>query len=139
MSKALLQNGITQAEYTRVVWSVTPEAGTTLADMLTPSYWAHVARQFKVGALIEVRPTSNDWFALLYVWKVDANSMRPIVLHEYELSEETTVETPPEQYEVLHRGPRGWSVVRVSDRAVMFENGTSKVDAERWVAEQSIG
>lgn len=137
MSKAILQNGITQADYARAVWRLTPEPGTTPEDVLVPSYYAHIAKQLKPGARIEVAPADGSWLAELYVRSADATSARVALLELYTFGEAPRGEATA--YEVKHRGPRGWSVVRLSDKKVVFENGATKEDADKWVSAQSLG
>lgn len=136
MTKAILQNGITQAEYARVVWRLTPEPGTSPEDVLVPAYYAHVAKQLKPGARIEVAPADGSWFMELYVRSSDANAAKVALLELYTFDEVAQVETAV--FEVKHRGPKGWSVVRTSDKAVVFENGKTKDEATKWIADQSL-
>ena len=136
MTKAILQNGITQADYARVVWRLTPEAGTTPEDILVPAYYAHVAKQLKPGAKIEVTPVDGSWYAELYVRSSDAISAKVALLELYTFDEVAQVEAAA--FEIKHRGPKGWSVVRTSDKAVVFENGKAKDEASQWIADQSL-
>lgn len=136
MTKAILQNGITQADYARVVWRLTPEPGTTPDDILVPAYYAHIAKQLKTGAKIEVAPLDGSWYAELYVRSSDANSAKVALLELYTFDEDPKVAAVT--FEVKHRGPKGWSVIRVSDRAVVFENGKTKDEASQWIADQSL-
>lgn len=136
MTKAILQNGITQADYARVVWRLTPEPGTTPDDLLVPAYYAHVAKQLKPGAKIEVAPADGTWYAELYVRSADATSVKVALLELYTFDETQRADT--EAFEIKHRGPKGWSVVRTSDKAVVFENGKSKDEATKWITDQSL-
>lgn len=135
MPKAILQNGVTQADYARVIWRITPDPGTTPEDVLVPSYYTHIAKQLKPGARIEVAPADGTWLAELYVRSADGNSARVALLALYQFNGE---QPSTEQYEVKHRGPRGWSVVLISDKKAVFENGVAKEDAEKWVTDQSL-
>jgi hypothetical protein len=136
VSKNLLQHRIRPAEFERIVWSVTPEADVTLKELLAPEYWAHVAKALKPGAKVEVLPESKSWFAELLVRSSTDNSVELVVLKHIEF-DAPTVADDGEPYEVKHRGGAGWSVIRKSDKAVVFEKGQSKLDAERWVKEKA--
>lgn len=136
MSKNLLQHRIRPAEFERIVWSVTPEADVTLKELLAPEYWAHVAKALKPGAKVEVLPESKSWFAELLVRSSTDNSVELVVLKYIEF-DPPSVPDDGDPYEVKHRGGAGWSVIRKTDKAVVFEKGQSKLDAERWVKEKA--
>lgn len=142
--KAILQPKVTQAEFTRLVWAAEPESGGTMADTLgeviQPAYWAHVARSIKAGSIIELRPADGAWFAQLYVRASNSTGLIVSVLNAWDFSKTEVAKTDDNAiYEVKHRGPRGWSVVRKSDGKVVFENGSIRPEAEAWVSDHSLG
>lgn len=146
MSK-ILSNRIRPAEYDRVVWAATPEAGTVLKDVQEPSYWSHVAKNLKPGAQIEVTAADGSWFARLYVRSADDNSAKVFTLDywNFDLSDEVekvaTDKAPTDkepEFVVKHRGPKGWCVSRSIDNMLVFENGATRSDADQWVANQSL-
>jgi hypothetical protein len=128
-----------QAEQRRNVWTVVPGDGVTLEDMLKPEYWAHVAAQLTTGDKIEVRPVAGEWYAELYVRSVGAVAARVVVLGKWDLSTPATAASRTATgslpgFTVKHRGiTGGWSVIRDSDKAVMFEKGASREDADDWL------
>lgn len=143
MSVKILQNRIRPAEYDRTIFAVVPELGTSLDAMLAPEYWAHVAKNLKPGSRIEVTAEDGSWFAELYVRRASANAALVVVLRHYEFTNGKAAQ--PEaasehaDFTVKFRGGAGWSVVRNSDKAIMFENGKTREQAESWVAEQNLG
>ena len=138
MSKNLLQNRIRLAEYDRLIYSVTPEPGVPIEEILKPEYWAHVAKQFQPGTRLEVTPEDRSWFAELYVRSNTNNSVSVAVLRHIKFdSAPKPAADNGEPYEIKHRGGAGWSVIRKSDKVPVFEKGQSKLDAERWVEEQT--
>lgn len=143
MSVKILQNRIRPAEYDRTIFATNPEAGTTLEDMLAPEYWSHVAKNFKPGSRIEVTAEDGSWFAELYVRRASANAALVVVLRHFDFTSGKAAQ--PEaaaehtDFTVKFRGGAGWSVVRNSDKAIMFENGKTREQAESWVAEQNLG
>lgn len=143
MSVKILQNRIRPAEYDRTIFATNPEPGTTLEDMLAPEYWSHVAKNFKPGSRIEVTAEDGSWFAELYVRRASANAALVVVLRHYEFTSSKAAQ--PEaasehtDFTVKFRGGAGWSVIRNSDKAIMFENGKTREQAESWVAEQNLG
>lgn len=142
MAVKILQNRIRPADYDRTIFATTPEPGTTLEDMLAPEYWSHVAKSLKPGSRIEVTPEDGSWFAELYVRRASANAALVVVLRAYDFEAKMLGATPaPDHadFTVKFRGGAGWSVVRNSDKAIMFEGGKTREEAENWVAEQNLG
>ena len=138
MSKNLLQHRIRPAEFERIVWRVTPEADVSLKELLTPEYWAHVAKQLKPGAIVEVLPDSKSWFAELLVRSANDNSAEMFVLRHIVLDAPGTADDK-DPYEIKHRGNAlGWCVIRKSDKTAVFEKGQSKLEAERWVKDKAV-
>lgn len=128
----ILPKDLKQAELIRTVYVAQPEPGTTLDEMLKPEYWAHVAKDLKLpGTRIEVMPAGGEWFAELYVRSVGKQDAKVSVLRH------VVFDAPQKQdddYDVRSRGGAGWSVVRKSDKAVLFEKGQTRADAEAELA-----
>lgn len=134
----ILQNRIKSAEYIRTVWAAQPEPGTTLEEMQQPEYWAHVAKTFRVGDRIDVTAEDGSWFAELFIRAVAPTSAKVHVLrHTVFDAPQGKSENPA--FDVRHRGGAGWSVVRLSDKAVVFEGGKARSDAEDWVKANNLG
>ncbi len=138
MSKNLLQNRIRLAEYARSVWCVTPEPSVSFEEILKPEYWTHVSKQLLPGARIEVLPDDNSWFAELIVRSSNDNSVQVAVLRHVKLdapvpATEAEQAKAADPYEIKHRGGAGWSVIRKSDKAVVYEKGQSRAEAERFL------
>ena len=137
MAKNLLQGRIKLAEFVRNVHGATPEAGITLEDMQRPEYWAHVAKTLRAGDRIEVLPEDKSWFAELFVRSQNDNTVHVAVLKHvvFDKPAAKSVGKPDnaEPYKVEHKGSMGWSVIRKSDKAVVFQGGQSRKDAEAWV------
>lgn len=135
MSKNLLQNRIRPAEYDRLVWSVTPEPSVSFDEILKPEYWTHVAKQLLPGARIEVVPADKSYFAELFVRSSTDTSVHVSVLRHVKFDDVAAkpAENNGDPYEIKHRGGAGWSVIRKSDKTVVFEKGQSRVEAERFL------
>jgi hypothetical protein len=141
VSVKILQNRIRPAEYDRTIFATVPEIGTTLDDMLAPEYWSHVAKNLKPGSRIEVTAEDGSWFAELYVRRSSANAALVAVLRHHDFVGKVVATDPAVEhadFTVKHRGGAGWSVVRNSDKAIMFEKGETRDQAEKWIAEQSL-
>ena len=129
----LLQKQIKPSEFIRTVWSAQPEPGTTLNDMLQPEYWAHVSKTLKQGDRIEVTDSGTGWFAELFVRSASANDAKVVVLRSHVFDAPAKADDG-HPFEVKHRGGAGWSVVRKSDKTVVFEKGATRDEAEAALA-----
>lgn len=131
----ILKNRLTESEFSRVVWTAQPEAGTTLADMVQPEYWAHVAKFLKPGARIEVQPEDHTWFAELYVRSVKDQAAVVHVLRAVTFDEAPVQSATA--YTVKFCGAAKWRVYRASDNAVMVEKLDTRELADQWIADNA--
>lgn len=135
----ILKNRLTEAEFTRVVWTASPEQGTTLADMVKPEYWAHVAKYLKPGFRIEVMPEDGAWFAELYVRAVKEQAAVVHVLRAVTFDEAEPASADAQSYYAKFCGPVAkWRVMRKSDNHVMAEGLETRPQAEQWIADNSV-
>lgn len=130
----LLQKQIKPSDFIRTVWSAQPEPGTTLNDMLQPEYWAHVSKTLKQGDRIEVTDAGNAWFAELFVRSASDNGAKVVVLRSQVFDTPAPKADDGQPFEVKHRGGAGWSVIRKSDKTVVFEKGATRDEAEAALA-----
>lgn len=145
---ALIPPDLSQAEYNRNRFLARPPEGTTLADILNPDFWAHVARQFRQGDLIEVYPKDGTFYAELFVAECRKVGMIN-ALRLVKVSYTPLVEEPQGKgdggsasfnpYEIVYRGPeKKHTVTRRVDKAIVSEGHATKQDALSWVAEQEL-
>lgn len=124
--------GLSVAEYKRVVWYCEAVEGVTLDDVLKTEYWAHVAARLQPFNRIEVVAYDGSWMADLIVLASGRTAAKVKVLSHHELAggfaDLSSVNTT---HKVLHRGPRKWSVIRLSDNAIIKEDIANREDAER--------
>lgn len=125
----ILQNRLRQAEFNRTVWAAQPEPGVTLDDMVKPEYWAHVSKSLKVGDRIEVVSADGAWFAELFVRSTSGVAANVAVLRQHIFSDAKPMGVPADVV-IKHRGDAGWSVIRKSDKQILFEKGATREDAE---------
>lgn len=133
----ILQQQIKPAEFIRTVHTATPEPGTNLEDMLKPEYWTHVAKGLRKGDHIEVVAADGAWFAELFVRSVTDNAVTVAVLRQVAFDPPKQPAVAGEPFTVKHRGGAGWSVIRNVDKAVVFEKGATREEAEAWLDEQT--
>lgn len=131
-------SGLDLAEQKRHVWHVVAAYGTTRADIENPGYWAHVAGRLRPKARIEVHAEDDSFYAEYMVTSCDKTWAKIVNLLFIDLTK-TSITKEQEQgindaYEVTFRGPKKWSVVRKSDRAVLQEGLHSRDDGEKWLA-----
>lgn len=134
----ILQNAVKQAEFTRVVYSATPDAGTKLADVLIPTYWAHVAKQFAANTRIEAIPADNTWFAELIVRNKGPEGVTVAVLRYTDFNE-VQASAKPEAgagaFRIGHTSSDKWRVVRLADKTVVASGFDTRAAAETWLAD----
>ena len=122
----------------RIDPGVTPEA------LLKPEFWAHHAVKLRPMDEIRARATDGTWLAYYVVldcsrtWaKVQELARHNLTTSDVSLSQssETEVKAFIEAHQVIHRGPRGWSIVRKSDRAVLAEAIERREEAQKRLTE----
>jgi hypothetical protein len=136
-NRRIIQHELQSAEYKRRDLIAQPEAGTTLAEMLDPNYWTHVAKQLQPGDRIDVRPADGSWFAELLVRAVAPFAAKVHVLQHVEFDAQAATERAPdpEGYELKHRGKNGWCVVRSVDKVVLTQEHPSAEAARLWLTQ----
>lgn len=108
-------------------------------DILVPAFWAHHAVKMKPFDEIRARAEDGTWVANLIVLDASRTWVKVQMLgavHRLTTADqsqtqavEADIETFKSQHKVVHRGPRGWSVVRKGDNAVIAEDKGTKDDA----------
>lgn len=120
----------------REVWQARVEPGTTLDEMLEPSFWAHVAGKIDVrgfGSKIEVIAEDGSFYAELLVTYSTMREIRAVKLHWVDLERTDPLSMPDAPYIAEHKGFGKWRVLRTSDRTVARDGFNSKEDAQRWI------
>lgn len=121
------------ADYERNLWVATPEAGTTLEDVLKNDYFAHVAGNFKPFDKVEVRAEDESYYAELLVRSAGKNWAVCNVLMHVDLAPKSDA-VPDEDYTVGWGGPhQKHRVVRKKDGEVLFQGGASADEARSWL------
>lgn len=134
---------IREVEYVRTLWCVNVPAGHAPEDILAPGYWAHAATSMKGFDKLEVRAEDGSWYAEYLVldcartWAKIVPIVGPIRLDGGRLHKppatSAEITAAMNDYEVKFRGPRLWSVVRISDGAVLKENEHQRETCEGWL------
>ena len=74
------------ADYERTIYRAYPEEGTTAEDMLSRSYWAHIAKGLKPLDKIEAVAKDGTWYAEYLVLGCDRLWAKIVMLHKVNLS-----------------------------------------------------
>jgi len=123
------------AEFTRVIWSVTVPAGTTIEEVKEPSFWVHVQKELRVGAHIEVSPESGEWLVEFIVRATPSTGpvLYPLQKHVFNAPSDKTTNGG---YEVKYAGGNAkWRVLRKSDNHVLVDGLGTRDAAEAWLTE----
>lgn len=131
--------GMSVAEYKRVQWFCHAAEGVTPDDILKPEYWAHVAQKLNINTgfdRIEVLANDGSWMAELLVLTTGrtAAKVKMLALHDLD-GAYADMSNANKTHDIKHRGPRKWSIVRLSDGAVVKENIPTREDAELELAD----
>lgn len=122
------------AEVLRQDWVVNAEEGTTVADVLDPGYWSHMARSIQVFDHIEVRLETGEWILELVALQSGPNWVRVQVMHKHELAESAEIGVPGAKHVVKWRGAHHkHCVVRVSDGEVLQAQLADAEAARTWM------
>lgn len=121
------------AEVDRQDWVATAEMGTTLEQIVEPSYWAHLASRLKPYDHIEVRVDDGIWLAQLLVKEAGRNWAAVLMLQSYKLETADVAQTRSSKYKIDWKGPHlKFCVIRLEDGERLQEQ-MSKRDAQVWL------
>lgn len=132
---AMTPHRVKPAEYLRTIHVATPEAGTTVEDLLDPTFWAHCARGFHISDRIEVIPEDNAYYAELYVQEVSRNSVKVVLFAHHVLAPQEEESAGTDEYAIRWSGPHTkYRVVRKKDNAVLQDGFTDTASARKWLS-----
>lgn len=129
----LLRGQLHTSETAHNTWTAKPEAGVTREQMLRPAFWAHVARDLRVGDHIEVLSGDTSWFLELIVRACDG--IEVVVGELRHVSFAAIASRNPDDYEIAYKGPVAkHRITRRVDNVVIKEGIATKAEAEAWLA-----
>lgn len=137
-------NTVQQAEYAYTTHAAFVPKEFKPEQLTEPGFWAVHATRFK--ALDEVRAIAEDgtWMARLLVLETGRTwvRMKQLEFHLLGTQDEALTRVAQREtdelrknFDVKHRGPRGWSVVRKGDSQVMHEGAQTRDAAEGWLTD----
>lgn len=124
------------AEHQRNIWHIDVEIGTLPEDLMSPAYWAHTAREFRVLDRIEAHAEDGTWFAEYLVQDAGLNYARVALLRKVDLAAVTPVGSSSilAGHVVEYGGKHAqFRVVREVDRKVLKDGFKTKADAFVWL------
>ena len=128
----LIEPQFKPAEFCRTVYSVTPEPGTTIKQMLEPGFWMHVSNKLRKGDRIEAVAEDGTWFAEFYVKSANKIEAYVVLMREVELSKPVQKLKDPD-FVVKHVGGGKWRVLRTADKAELQSGFKNKEEAQSWL------
>lgn len=136
--RKLPESRFRQAEAVRNMWSVVPEEGTTLADVLDPVYWSHNARKLRPCDIIEVMPDDGSYYGRLIVRSVGPAGVHVAKLEYVAFDAVEPQASAASLFTVAWKGPHHrWVVMRLADKEIIQANFENQTDAQRWLTENS--
>jgi hypothetical protein len=142
MRSQLPPNCLQQAEFQFTVWSAVIPNGLLPAQLLEPGFWAPEAPKLKPFDEIRARAEDGTWLARFVVVEVGRTwaNLQQLELHNLGTKDVSLTKVAAQkltearkEFRVYHRGPKGWSVVRKSDKQVMHEGAATQAAAETWL------
>jgi len=100
------------------------------SDLLDPAYWAHVSRELSAFDRIEARSETGEWFCELVVVSAGRNYAVMRELSFFDMTGSVTEPPVESKHMVMLRGPKKFCVVRISDKAIISEGHSSRIEAE---------
>lgn len=119
------------AESVQQLWLCTPPPGTSPDDVLTPTFWVHVARKLRVMAKVAVMPKDGKWYGEYLVTYVNGLEAKVDSLLFKKL--EDVKPTSESDYEVKWISPPcKFGVIRKSDKTRIKDGFEKEADAQAW-------
>lgn len=123
------------AEQVRQDWVVNAEHGTTMADVLDPQYWAHMASQMQPWDRVDVRLETGEWLMELLVINTGRNWAQVHVLNQHQLEQRAETMPAAQKHKIEWKGPQHkWCVIRLADNEMIERGKASKEEAGQWLA-----
>lgn len=121
-------------EQLRQDWVVHAEAGTTIADVLEPQFWSHMAAQMQPYDRIEVLLETGEWILELVALGVGRNWAQVHVLQKYDLEQRSETAPVAARHRVEWKAGKKHCVIRIADGALVQDGFPSKEEAQVWLA-----
>lgn len=135
--KHISPNGLSPIGYTRNSWDAIAARGVTLADVLVPEYWLHIAQQLRPNDKIEILCEDGTWWAQLFVINADRTWAKVHVLNNHDLTQARTNQPLREEdnYDVDWTPSGKWTITKKSQKGQppLKDGFLSKLEALQWL------
>lgn len=135
-----------EAEYKITQWVADVPSATSMNDILRPDYWSMHAARLSPWDRIQIRADDMTWMVEAIVVDCARTWAKVSVLFLHDLTSAPDVmmtgeevQTTLDGYEVRFRGPRRWSVIRLSDAQIMLEDAANRDIADTWLRDFASG
>lgn len=138
MTRSLVRSRITLADQVRSRWAISPEAGSTIEDIMRPEYTANIAAQLKRWDVVEVRPDDETYYAELLVKTAERTGATFWLIQFCELATKAPAAEPSEPFVIGWGGPhQKHRVIRKADNEVLKHGFSSAEEARAWAVEHA--
>lgn len=133
MARPLVRARIAAADFVRNRFAVSPEAGTTIDEVMLPEYTANITDTLKRWDIIEVRPDDETYYAELLVKTAERTGATFWLVHFVELAGKAQDAKDDDQFVVGWGGPhQKHRVLRKTDNTVLQSGFSSSAEARAW-------
>ncbi len=133
--KKLNEADFTLTEAAQVFNTVSPPAGTTREDMLSPVFWSHVAGKLRPMTEIRAMPKDGAWYALYLVLYADRTQAKVKELSFWQINDNIAAAPDDDFYVKWISPPVKFGVVRKADKECVKDGFASKEDAHKWLVQ----
>lgn len=133
-SPVLMPERMGLAESKRHDWVVDAEFGTTVEQLLEPSYWSHVAVRMVPGDHVEVRAEDFSWVAYLVVHYAERTYAKVVIDRVVKIADSTEIPVVSIKHKVEWKGPHHkFAVIRISDAQMLHSGCKTRGEADDWL------
>lgn len=131
-----------QREILQNEWAINAPKGTTIEDMLTPTFWAHVASKVNPRDKITIMTDDCRMYVELIVFAKGQNWLQVQVFGApVYASSEMANASMADDYRIEYGGLQNhWQIVRVADGRLIKSDGTlkSEQEARLWLNDYKV-
>lgn len=135
--KHLSPNSISELGYLRNSWDVIAARGVTIANVILPEYWLHVATKLRPTDKIEVIAEDGTWYAQLLVVNADRTWAKVFVLMHHDLTKatENTPARAEDEYDVEWTPAGKWTITKKTQKGQppLKDGFLSRLEAYQWL------
>lgn len=134
-TSAVMPDRVGLAEHKRSDWVVDVEVGVSTDDILDPSFWSFVSKDFNPYDTIEVRADDGKWIAHLRVVSCERNYAKVQLRGPVEeIKHNADVPNASVKHKIEFKGAHlKHCVIRVSDSAVLQNGFKTRDEADVWL------